>query len=124
MAFAGPATAPSKSASGVWAFTLDVGGLKISSVATLKQDGKNLTGSVLTGEDKEATEISGGKLTEQIVEFTVDLVREVGTLRTIYRGKMDGDQIRGTAEIGWIDVPDHKGTSKVDWVATRAKDSK
>jgi hypothetical protein len=61
--------------------------------------------------------VTGGE-----VRFTVDRVSDVGTQRVIYQGKVDGDTIRGTAEFGWIDVPGHQGLSRVDWVATRAKD--
>ena len=117
-----PTTAPSISVGGTWAYTLHVEDLQIDAVAELKQDGASVTGSVTAGVATKAADISNGKLTGGEVEFTVDRVSEVGTQRVIYRGKVDGDTIRGTAEFGWIDVPDHKGMSKADWVATRAKD--
>jgi hypothetical protein len=117
-----PATMPADSVTGAWGFTVHIEDLLIDGVAILKQDDTKITGDVITGVATKGDEVTDGKITGREIQFTVDRIEEVGTFRSIYRGTVDGDKIRGTVEIGWIDVPDHAGTTKIDWIATRAKD--
>ena len=117
-----PTTAPASSVAGTWTYTLRIEDLQVDATAELKQDGSTVTGTVIAGADKKALDVRDGDMTGSEVRFTVDRTEEVGTLRTTYRGTVDGDRIRGTVEFGWVDDPNHPGISKVDWVAARVKD--
>lgn len=118
-----PTTAPSgSSATGTWTFTVRIQDLTVDSVAELKQSGATITGTVITGAATQPSTIKEGKISGQNVRFTVDRIQEQGTFEAAYAGRLDGDQIRGKAKFGWIDVPEHTDVTTLDWVANRVKD--
>lgn len=117
-----PTTVPTASVTGTWTSTLRIEDLQIDVTTELKQNDTTITGTVIAGVETQALNLTNGNITGSEVQFTVDRVAEIGTFRTKYRGKLNGDEIRGTVEFGWMDIPDHPGTSKVDWLASRAKD--
>jgi hypothetical protein len=115
-----PTATPADSATGTWVFTLRVEDLTIDSVAELKQAGQKITGTVIAGVAKKPSEITNGKISGHDIQFTVDRVEETGTFETKYTGKLEGDQIRGKVESGWL-LPDHPQRTTVNWVAKRVK---
>jgi hypothetical protein len=117
-----PTTAPTDSVTGTWTYTVRIENLQIDATAELKQNDTTITGTVIAGVETQALNLTNGNMNGSEVQFTVDREAEIGTFRTKYRGKLDGDEIRGTVEFGWVDIPDHPGTSKVDWLASRVKD--
>lgn len=64
----------------------------------LKQDGEKLTGTI-TGRNNTETEIKEGKVTKE-GEVTFDVVREFNgnTFTQKYKGKLEGDTIKGKIE--------------------------
>jgi hypothetical protein len=116
-----PTTTPAASATGTWAFTLRVEDLTIDGVAELKQASDKITGTAITGAERKPSEITNGKISGHDIQFTVDRVEETGTFETKYTGKLEGDEIRGRAEFGWL-RPDQPQRPSVAWVAKRVKD--
>ena len=76
----------------------------------LKQDGEKLTGKIVT--QRGETEIKDGKVKGAEFEFTVEQSRGGNTMSVPYKGKMDGDTLKGTMGAG----------DRVrEWTATRQK---
>ena len=76
----------------------------------LKQDGEKLTGKIVT--QRGETEIKDGKVKGAEFEFTVEQSRGGNTMSVPYKGKMDGDTLKGTMGAG----------DRVrEWTATKQK---
>ena len=86
--------------------------------AKLKQEGDKVTG-VIIGRNNNETEIKDGKISsEGELTFSVTRERQGQTVTTKYKGKVEGDTIKGTTQ--------REGGSGEprEWVATRSKDEK
>lgn len=94
------AAAPRKTAAGNWKYTLNTtSGQKMEPLIMLKQDGEKLTGNVAFGENEAP--ISEGTVKDNDLSFKI--VREVNgrTVTSTYKGKQDGDTIKGKITSNW-----------------------
>ena len=99
-------------AEGTWKWSIPFGDRKVDSRVTLKQEGEKLTGKMPVF--RRDVEIKHGKIKDGEVYFEVEFGREEEKFLSKYRGKQDGDTIKGTIEsnFGGRDVT-------LDWHATR-----
>jgi hypothetical protein len=80
----------------------------------LKADGEKLTGAVTQGDQK--LEIKEGTIKGQDVAFVVVRERNGQEFKTVYKGKLDGDTIKGNI------ITNFGGQERMrDWAATRVK---
>ena len=101
-------------ASGKWSWTQKRGQNDVTQHLELKQDGDKLTGKMGTGE--RAVEIKDGSVKDGTVAFTVVRERNGQEFKTVYKGKLDGDTIKGTMTFN------RQGQERsVDWTANRDK---
>jgi hypothetical protein len=101
-------------ASGKWTWTQKRGQNEVTQNLELKQDGEKLTGKIGMGE--RAVEIKDGSVKDGTVAFTVVRERNGQEFKTVYKGKLDGDTIKGTMTFN------RQGQERsVDWTANRAK---
>lgn len=103
-------------ASGKWTWTVKRGQNDITSTLELKQEGDKLTGSIASGPNNTKTEIKDGTATGSDVAFTVVRVRNGQEFKQAYKGKVDGDTIKGTVSFS----RDGKDMTR-EWTATRVK---
>jgi hypothetical protein len=91
------------------------GGNEIEMVLELKQDGEKLTGSVMRAGADQKSDISEGTIKNNELSFAV--VREFNgnQIKQTYKGKLDGDTIKGTVSGG------RQNAEPREWAATRAK---
>lgn len=116
-------TAPARAADdakkvdGTWTWTINTpNGQSFDAKLKLKQDGEKLTGAMI-GRNNNETEIKDGKISKDgEVSFSVTRERNGQSTTTKYKGKLEGDEIKGTME--------REGGQSRDWVAKRAKDEK
>jgi hypothetical protein len=114
-AVAAPA-ARAADATGKWAWSFErQGGEKVEITLELKQDGEKLTGTI-TGMNNSKTDISDGTIKNGEIAFKVVRERNGNTFTTHYKGKLDGDTIKGKSEM-------ERNGEKLsrDWEAKRAK---
>jgi len=92
------------------------GGAEVTMTLELKQDGEKLTGTVVREGSDMKTELSEGKIKDNEISFVV--VREFNgnQFKTAYKGKLDGDAIKGNV----ISTRQGQEQSR-EWVANRAK---
>jgi hypothetical protein len=95
-----------------WSFTTQ-GGQKIDFSLELKQEGENLIGS-LTRLGRDSRDIKDGTFKNDEVSFNMVRERNGEKITTKYRGKVDGDEIKGTGEVELRDR-----TRSFDWNPTR-----
>jgi len=91
-------------------------GNEVTMTLDLKQDGEKLTGTLMREGSDMKTEIKEGKITGQDISFVV--VREFNGMerKTMYKGKLDGDAIKGNV------INNRQGQEQsAEWVANRAK---
>jgi len=103
-------------ASGKWTYTQRRQNNDVMMTLELKQDGEKLTGTLLREGSDMKTEIKEGKITGQEISFVV--VREFNGMerKTVYKGKIDGDAIKGNV------INNRQGQEQsAEWVANRAK---
>jgi len=101
---------------GTWAWSIQTqNGQSFEQKAKLKQEGDKVTG-VIMGRNNQETPIKEGKVKDGEVTFDVTRERQGQTVTTHYKGKIDGDSIKGTTE--------REGGQSREWVAKRAKDEK
>jgi hypothetical protein len=111
-----PAVAADGKIDGTWTWsTQGQNGQTFEQKAKLKQDGEKVTG-VIVGRNNQETEIKDGKLKEGALSFDVTRERQGQSVTIHYKGKLDGDTIKGTSE--------REGGQSREWVAKRAKDEK
>jgi len=108
------AWAADATAAGKWKWTQMRQQQSVEMVLDLKQDGEKLTGDVTAGETK--TEIKEGTVKGADVAFVV--IREINgnQFKSTYKGKLDGDTIKGNPVIT-INGEDRT----TEWTATRVK---
>ncbi len=104
------------SATGTWKWSFTMGDQTREVTLKLKQDGEKLTGAML-GRNNQETAIQDGSVKDGEVAFTV--VREFNNqkMTSKYKGKLDGDVIKGT-----IETERDGQTRKRDWEAKRVKE--
>lgn len=107
--FVAVAAAQDAQVAGTWTLSAPGrGGNMQNSTLTLKQDGKNLTGTLAGGRGGEAPltgTISGNSIT-----FSVTRQTQNGDLKIDYTGTVSGDSMKGTVNM--------RG-NPVDWTATK-----
>jgi hypothetical protein len=96
-----------------WKFTTQ-NGQDIDLSAILKQDGEKLTGKITRGD--QSTDISDGTFKNDEVAFTVVRERNGQKVTSKYKGKVEGDSIKGKIEFEF-----GGDTRSFDWNATREK---
>jgi hypothetical protein len=82
---------------GTWKWEMDFGGQKREVSLTLKLDGDKLTGS-MPGRNNTETKIEEGTFKDGEVSFTVTRMMGDNKIVTKYKGKVDGDTLKMTAE--------------------------
>ncbi len=109
------ATASAADPSGDWTWNMmRQGGQEIEVPMTLKADGEKLTGTV--GRDERKADIEDGTFKDDEVSFKVTRERNGQSFTVAYKGKLEGDTIKGTMEFSF------GGESRSrDWEAKRAK---
>lgn len=80
----------------------------------LKQDGEKLTGTISRGAAGRNVEIAKGAIKADEVTFETTIERNGNTVTNKYKGKLEGDTIKGTIEGG-------RQNRSREWVATRSK---
>ncbi len=84
---------------------------------TLKAEGEKLTGSLERGPQGRSVDIANGTFKNDEVTFETSVERQGKTATTKYKGKVDGDTLKGTSEGG---RPSGGGKTR-DWEAKRSK---
>jgi hypothetical protein len=102
-------------ANGKWTWTQKRGQNDVMMTLELKQDGEKLTGTVGAGERK--TEIKEGTIKNNEVAFVVVRERNGQEVKTNYKGKLDGDTIKGNISLKGPNGQDRN----IEWTAMRAK---
>lgn len=102
---------------GTWKWTVTFGDQKRDVTLKLKLEGDKLTGSI-PGRNNVETKIEDGKFKDGELSFSVTRERNGQKFTTKYKGKLDGDTIKGTQER----ERDGKSQSS-EWVAKREKSS-
>jgi len=104
------------SATGTWKWSFTMGDQTREVTLKLKQDGEKLTGALL-GRNNQETAIQDGTVKDGEVSFTV--VREFNNqkMTSKYKGKLEGDTIKGS-----IETERNGQTNKRDWEAKRVKE--
>jgi len=100
---------------GDWKWDSAFGQFRSSYSAKIKLEGSRLTGKVKS-RDREY-DIKDGKFKAGEITFTVKRERDGNDIVTHYRGKLDGDTIKGESETAF-------GTAEprpVEWIATRVE---
>lgn len=80
----------------------------------LKQDGEKLSGTITRGSAGRNVEIAKGAIKNDEVTFETTIERNGNTVTNKYKGKLEGDTIKGTIEGG-------RQNRSREWVAQRAK---
>jgi hypothetical protein len=100
---------------GTWKWEVDMGGQKREMSLTLKLEGDKLTGS-MPGRNNTETKIEEGTFKDGEVSFSTTRTMGDNKIVTKYKGKVDGDTLKMTAET------DRNGqVNKRDIEAKRAK---
>ncbi|HVT87232.1 MAG TPA: hypothetical protein VHD56_00115 [Tepidisphaeraceae bacterium] len=108
------------------------GGTPIEITATLKQDGEKLSGKVagMTPQtpDAPAVDIKDGSVkADGSIEFKVTVTGARGEITRSYKGKIEGDSIKGTTTFEFAGAPAGGGggggftPQPLEWTATRSK---
>ena len=82
---------------GTWKWEMDRGGQKVTQTLTLKLDGDKLTGAML-GRNNTETKIDDATFKDGDVSFSVTREFNGNKFTTKYKGKVDGDSLKMTAE--------------------------
>jgi hypothetical protein len=99
---------------GTWKWTVMMGGNSRDVTLKLKLDGDKLTGT-MPGRNNNETKIDDGATFKNgEITFTVTRERNGNKTVTTYKGKLDGDTIKGKIS--------REGQEDRDWEAKRAKD--
>lgn len=102
-------------AAGKWTWKTMFQQNEVVQTLELKRDGEKLTGTI-TGRNNQKIEIKDGTFKNDEVAFTVVRTREGQEFKTVYKGKVDGDTIKGKS----TSTRDGQERSR-DWNATRVK---
>ena len=99
---------------GTWKWSITFNDQTRDVTLKLKLDGDKLTGAML-GRDNQETKIDDATFKDGEVAFSVTRERN-GQKTTKYKGKLDGDAIKGT-----IEMTRDGNTTNRDWNAKREK---
>lgn len=117
VALVGPVQADDKGPTGTWKWTPAAGGggkgTPREMTLKLKLDGDKLTGSI-PGRNNQETNIEEGTFKNGEVSFKITRERNGNKIVTTYKGKVDGDTIKGTIDRGQGEP--------TKWEAKRSKD--
>jgi hypothetical protein len=102
-------------ATGTWKWTVERNGNTMEQTLKLKQEGSQLTGSIL-GRQGNETPIEDGKAADDTVTFKVTREFNGNKFVISYEGKVSGDAIKGTSKI----TRDGETQSR-EWEAKRAQ---
>jgi hypothetical protein len=100
--------------SGEWTFEMTRRDQTVEVPMTLKADGEKLTGTV--GRDERKSDIEEGTFKDGEVSFKVTRERDGQSFTINYKGKLEGDTIKGTVEFNFGGE-----TRSRDWEANRVK---
>lgn len=101
-----------------WSFTNPTNNQKRETTLVLKLEGDKLTGHIL-GRDNKEMAVDDATFKDNEVAFSISRERNGQKLTTKYKGKLDGDTIKGTSE------RESNGQSRSrEWEATREKTEK
>ena len=103
-------------ASGKWTWTRKFQNNEVTQTLELKQDGEKLTGTITGRNADQKTEIKDGKIKDNEISFNVVRERNGQEFKMAYKGKIDGDTIKGEQVFNG-----QNGERKVAWEAKRAK---
>jgi hypothetical protein len=92
-------------------------GQEMEYTLTLQVEGENLKGKLVRGPQARTSEISNGTYKDGELRFDVVTERGGNTLTSKYRGKIEGDTIKGTRQFL---RPDGGEPRTRDWEAKRA----
>jgi hypothetical protein len=111
------ATAHAADANGTWTWSFSRGGQEIELSLELKQEGEKLTGTLtLPFGGGVELDIEDGTFKNDEVSFKTVFERNGNSFETKYKGKVEGDTIKGTTE------RERNGEVRTrDWEATREK---
>ena len=114
--FAGTSLAADKAdPAGTWKWSVTFNNQTRDMTLKLKLDGDKLSGTML-GRDNTETAIDDAKFKDDEVSFSVTRERDGQKRTTKYKGKLEGDTIKGKAEF------ERDGqTNSRDWEAKREK---
>jgi len=96
-----------------WKFT-GQNGRETESTLTLKVEGEKLTGTLARGAQGRMTDITNGTFKNDEVAFETSVERNGNTITMKYKGKVEGDTLKGTIEGG-------RNNRTRDWEAKREK---
>ena len=114
--FSGAAFAQAPDPTGTWKWTIEFGGQSREVTLKLKLDGGKLTGT-MPGRDGQETKIEDAKYKDGEMSFAVTRERNGQKTTTKYKGKLEGDVIKGTQE------SDRNGQVRCrEWEAKRVKE--
>jgi hypothetical protein len=117
LAFAANVHAGDPNGKWTWKFT-GQSGREIQFTLTLKADGEKLTGTLARGPQGRASEITNGTFKNDEVSFETSFERGGETVTTKYKGKLEGDTIKGTSQ--GMRPGGGEGRTR-DWEAKREK---
>ena len=100
---------------GTWKWSITFNDQTRDVTLKLKLDGDKLTGAML-GRDNQETKIDDATFKDGEVAFSVTRERNGQKNTTKYKGKLDGDAIKGT-----IEMTRDGNTTNRDWNAKREK---
>jgi hypothetical protein len=104
---------------GTWKWEDTIKDQKRERTLKLKLEGTKLTGTMPGRKDGQETKIEDGKFENGEVSFTVTRERGDQKFVTKYKGKLEGDTIKGTIESSFGGKD-----QKRDWEAKRVKEDK
>lgn len=114
--WAGAARAADNDPTGTWKWTVTRNDQAREVTLKLKLEGETLSGAML-GRNNQETKIADAKFKDGEVSFTVTREFNGNKVTTKYKGKVEGDTIKGKQE------SDRNGqTQSRDWEAKRAKE--
>lgn len=79
--------------SGSWTISIRGEGGTRTQIMSVQQDGNNLSGSIQDDRGKEALQ---GTITGNNIRFAISMNTPRGPMTLEYRGKLDGDSMKGT----------------------------
>lgn len=100
---------------GTWKWEVTIQDQKREQTLKLKLEGDKLTG-VMLGRDNAETPIEEPKLVKDEISFKYVRERNGQKVASVYKGKIDGDKIKGKIEM----ERDGQKTER-DWLASRSK---
>jgi hypothetical protein len=105
----------SKDISGTYNYTLKISDdFSLEPVLTLKQEGDKITGSIKVNDNESP--ISDATFKDNEISFKTTRERDGQKFVSNYKGKIDGDSIKGKVESKWGDTD-----RSFDWNAKKAK---